>query len=52
MRYYVICKECSENHRTDTIELLNVEEDIEGRDVVFFVCPVTEIETKSLVYSH
>lgn len=49
-RYIVICTECSEEHLTNKIEVLNVEEDMQGRDVAYFMCPVTNSETKSLVY--
>jgi len=49
--FIVVCTECSEEHSTESIKFLNVEEDIQGRDIMFFVCPVTGLETKSLVYS-
>jgi len=49
-RFIVICPECSEEHLTTEVEFLNVEEDIQGRDVMFFVCPITKTPTKSLVY--
>ena len=50
-RYIVVCTECSEDHSTLDVEFLNVEEDIQRRDVMYFVCPVTNTETKSLVYA-
>ena len=46
----VICCECSQEHSTTDVEFLNIEEDIQGRDIMHFVCPVTNTETKSLVY--
>lgn len=46
----VICSECSEEHLTTEIECVNIEEDIQGRDILYFVCPVTDEVTKSLVY--
>lgn len=46
----VICSECSEEHLTNEVEFVNIEEDIQGRDLMYFVCPVTKTETKSLVY--
>jgi hypothetical protein len=49
-QFIVICPECSEEHLTTEIESVNIEEDIQGRDVLYFVCPVTNMETKSLVY--
>ena len=49
--FIVVCTECSEEHSTESIKFLNVEEDIQGRDIMFFVCPVTGLEAKSLVYS-
>lgn len=49
-QFIVICPECSEEHLTTEIESVNIEEDIQGRDVLYFVCPATNMETKSLVY--
>lgn len=49
-RFIVLCTECSEEHETSKVEFVNIEEDIQGRDVMHFMCPVTDTETKSLVY--
>ena len=49
-QFIVICPECNEKHSTTEVEFLNIEEDIQGRDVMYFVCPVTKTPTKSLVY--
>ena len=49
--FKVMCSECSEEHSVDDVEAVNIEEDIQGRDVLFFECPVTEQVTKSLVYA-
>ena len=49
-QFIVICSECSEEHLTTEVEFLNVEEDMQGRDVMYYVCPITNIETSSLVY--
>ena len=49
-QFKVICSECSEEHSTESVKVVNVEEDIQGRDVLFFECPVTDQVTKSLVY--
>ena len=49
-RFIVICRECSEEHLTTEVEFLNVEEDIYGHDVMYFVCPITKTETESRVY--
>ena len=48
----VICCECSQEHSTTDVEFLNIEEDIQGRDIMHFVCPVTNTETKSIVYAN
>jgi hypothetical protein len=48
--FYVRCAECQEQHYVDEVELLNVEEDIIGRDIMYFVCPETAMYSKSLVY--
>ena len=49
-QFIVICSECSEEHLTTEVEFLNVEEDMQGRDVMYYVCPITNTETSSLVY--
>jgi hypothetical protein len=48
--FYVICSECHEQHCTDEVEFLDVEEDNVGRDVMYYVCPEKMKETQSLVY--
>jgi hypothetical protein len=48
---HVRCPECGATHTVEEIELLDVAEDIEGRDVANFNCPVTQNSTTSLVYS-
>lgn len=50
MVFKVICSECSEEHSVSEVEFINVEEDLQGRDCLTFVCPVTKTEVKSLVY--
>lgn len=50
-KFKVICTECSEEHPIEDIKVVNVEEDIQGRDVCFFECPITEQIAKSFVYS-
>jgi len=49
--FIVVCTECSEEHSTEDIEFSNVEEDIQGRDIMHFICPVTKLEARSLVYA-
>lgn len=49
--YTVKCPQCGEEHLTEEVEFLNVEEDMEGRDVFYYVCPVTKEKTQSLVYT-
>lgn len=46
---YVVCRECGGTHEPNVIKTLNVEEDFEGRDVLEFICPVTEEPTKSII---
>ena len=47
---HVVCPECGGIHEANFIKTLNIEEDIEGRDVLEFICPVTEETTKSIIY--
>ena len=49
--FIVICTECSEEHSTEDIEFSNVEEDIQGWDIMYFICPITKMEARSLVYA-
>ena len=49
--FIVVCSECSEEHSTEDVEFCNVEEDIQGRDIMYFICPITKMETESLVYA-
>ena len=49
-RFKVICSECSEEHSIEDVKVVNVEENIQGQDVCFFECPITNEVTKSLVY--
>ena len=46
----VRCTQCNDEHFTEDVEMLNVEEDMQGRDVAFFECPMTGEVTKSLVF--
>ena len=50
MGTYVNCLKCGEHHSTAQIEFLNIEEDIQGRDIMSFTCPVENESTKSLVF--
>ena len=46
---FVNCSECGERHEPDEVEFVNIEEDIQGWDLLTFVCPVTLKETKAYV---
>lgn len=50
-KFTVVCTECSEEHSIENVKFLNVEEDMQGQDIMYFNCPVTGLEAKSLVYS-
>ena len=49
MEHFVNCSKCGEQHYSGTIVTENIEEDIYGRDVITYTCPVTDKLTKSLV---
>jgi hypothetical protein len=34
--FIVICSKCSEEHDTSEVKFLNVEEDIQGWDIMYF----------------
>lgn len=48
-RLFVVCKHCRQDFHTDSVEFLNIEEDIQGRDLMTFKCPTCHREEKSLV---
>ena len=37
-KFKVYCEWCQDWHYTDEVEFLNIEEDIQGRDVMHFEC--------------
>jgi hypothetical protein len=45
----VHCPECGEDHNPEEVVFVGIEEDIHGRDLLAYVCPVTGKETKALV---
>lgn len=46
---FVRCLECGEEHVAKDVMFVNIEEDIQGRDLLTYVCPVTQKETKAYV---
>ena len=48
--FFVQCKSCKDYHYNDKIRVDNVEEDIMGRDVVYFDCPITNNSSSGLVF--
>jgi len=46
----VRCSECGEEHASEEVIVLNIEEDIVGRDVLTFECPVTNRTTTSFIF--
>ena len=49
--FQVWCKHCQEFHDVGEVEFLDVEEDITGRDVMSFHCPIADQDSKSFVVS-
>ena len=47
---FVRCPACGEDHMANAVEFLNIEEDFMGRDLLYYVCPITGAPTKSNVY--
>ena len=39
---YVYCKVCQCRHEVNEVEFVNIEEDIQGQDVMTFLCHSTE----------
>ena len=48
--FFVRCKSCGDYHYTDKIHIDDIEEDIQGRDLVYFNCPNTNNTSSSLIY--
>jgi ssDNA-binding Zn-finger/Zn-ribbon topoisomerase 1 len=46
----VKCPKCKGEFQSDKVEFLNIEEDIQGKDVMTFTCPKCETEEKSNVF--
>lgn len=47
---FVMCKECGKNHYSDDVKTVDIEEDVQGRDVLTFICPVTNHNSKSYIF--
>jgi hypothetical protein len=45
---YVRCSNCKENFDENKVEFLNIEEDMQGRDILTFGCPKCKETQKSL----
>mgnify|MGYP003132491330 CR=1 FL=1 len=43
----VSCNDCKRSTDESTVEFVNIEEDIQGRDVLTFVCPYCNTTQKS-----
>ena len=46
----VKCSECGSEHSSEEVETVNIEEDIFGRDLLTFICPVTKKQAQSNIY--
>jgi len=50
MKVIVTCQQATEYLETEEVEFLNIEEDMQGRDVMTFKCPLCGEIHKSLVF--
>ena len=46
----VVCQECGIRVSEEAVIILEIEEDVEGRDVLYFTCPKCGVDTHSLRY--
>ena len=46
----VVCQECGIRVSEEAVIILGIEEDVEGRDVLYFTCPHCGKDTHSLRY--
>ncbi len=47
---HVACPLCKDTYQSGEVEIIDVREDFEGRDVVKFVCPDCKKEVESFVF--
>ena len=47
MHMKVYCCQCKEWHDVDDVDFLDISEDLQGRDVMTFMCPLTMTEQQS-----
>lgn len=50
-KYLVLCQSCRARHDTKYVQFLDIEEDIDRRDIVTFICPDTGEIVKSWVFN-
>ena len=48
--FVVKCLECNDEHLTNEVKCVNIEENMYGEDVLYFICSVTDTITQSRVY--
>jgi hypothetical protein len=48
---FVICSGCKNAHSTSEVTAIDIEEDISGRDVITFDCPVTGTRESGFVFA-
>ena len=46
----VYCKRCKEWHDEDDVGFVDIEEDMQGADILTFICPVCQSMQKSRRY--
>jgi hypothetical protein len=44
---YLYCPDCKTDHQSNEIELIDIEEDFQGRDLVTFICPNSSRKLKA-----
>lgn len=48
--FVVKCRECGDEHLTSEVKFVNIEENLYGEDVAYFICSVTDTITQSQVF--
>ena len=49
-KLFVICKKCGEKHGQGDVKTIDIEEDVQGRDVLIFICPITNLRSSYYIY--
>lgn len=47
---FVVCPGCKNVHLTTEVTAVDIEEDVSGRDIITFDCPITRTQESGVVF--